>query len=542
MVEGRLIRTCKRLLAAALLMIGTATPVLAENNPRDLALYVRARAADADGNAGLAVDGYAAALTAAPDNAVIALRAYRAAIMAGDFVLMTRARKILERVNMAPADASLLALAEAIRAADKAAISAAIDRVKAGPLDFLAAPFAAWAALDNPQAALSALGAPDGNTIERRYSQEARALLLIATGDSAKGIDLVRVLLGNERASPDLRIIAAEFLAGAGQGDSARSLLVGNDPAVIAARLTLGNGRRATPAIGASFALSRLAADLDDGQSARLLVVIAQAALRLDPMNDRARLLLADALAGDDNRVGALAVLADITPASPYHERAKVQRIVVLQRAGETDAALNAAAEIANAPAATAGDIRRYANLLMQAEQFPAAADAFQRAINRDVAGADWVLYLQLGSALDRAGRWRQAKPVLEKAVALAPDQPVALNYLGYALLEHGGKPIAARKLLEQANILRPKDFAILDSLAWAYFLQGDTSRALPLLETAAKGEPANGTISDHLGDAYWRVGRKYEARYAWQAAVLVADDEDARRINGKIANGLADR
>lgn len=186
--------------------------------------------------------------------------------------------------------------------------------------------------------------------------------------------------------------------------------------------------------------------------------------------------------------------------------------------------------------------MRRHADLLADRAQFDAAAIAYRRAIELDPGAADWVVYLQLGSALDRAGRWSKARPMLEKSVALAPDQPVALNYLGYGLLENGGDPATARKLLERASNLRPKDLSILDSLAWAYFQQGDVRRAVPLLELAAKGEPTNSTISEHLGDAYWQLGRRYEARYAWRAAAVVAEATDAERLAAKIANGPAKR
>ena len=61
----------------------------------------------------------------------------------------------------------------------------------------------------------------------------------------------------------------------------------------------------------------------------------------------------------------------------------------------------------------------------------------------------------------------------------------------------------------------------------------------MPLFERASAGEPANGTISEHLGDAYWVSGRRYEARYAWRAAALVAKADDAARLASKIATGL---
>ncbi|MFX5130567.1 hypothetical protein ABTC50_20600, partial [Acinetobacter baumannii] len=85
------------------------------------------------------------------------------------------------------------------------------------------------------------------------------------------------------------------------------------------------------------------------------------------------------------------------------------------------------------------------------------------------------------GGALERAGQWRAGERELETAVRLAPQSAVALNYLGYARLEHGGAPAQAAKLLEQANALQPNEPSIIDSLAWAYFRGGDTARALPL-------------------------------------------------------------
>ena len=59
------------------------------------------------------------------------------------------------------------------------------------------------------------------------------------------------------------------------------------------------------------------------------------------------------------------------------------------------------------------------------------------------------------------------------------------------------------------------------------------------MLELAARGQPANATINEHLGDAYWSLGRRYEARYAWRAAAIVADAEDGPRIAAKIADGI---
>ena len=57
----------------------------------------------------------------------------------------------------------------------------------------------------------------------------------------------------------------------------------------------------------------------------------------------------------------------------------------------------------------------------------------------------------------------------------------------------------------------------------------------------AGMDTPLDVTINEHLGDAYWRAGRRYEARYAWRAAAIYADDHEAGRLRDKIADGLGE-
>ena len=62
------------------------------------------------------------------------------------------------------------------------------------------------------------------------------------------------------------------------------------------------------------------------------------------------------------------------------------------------------------------------------------------------------------------------------------------------------------------------------------------------MLEAALTLSPASGVINDHLGDAYWRVGRKREARYQWAKALSVDDDftgDDRARVKEKLDRGL---
>jgi len=52
--------------------------------------------------------------------------------------------------------------------------------------------------------------------------------------------------------------------------------------------------------------------------------------------------------------------------------------------------------------------------------------------------------------------------------------------------------------------------------------------------------EPGEATINDHLGDAYWRIGRKLEAKFEWQHALSLKPDKDQEPlIRRKIEAGL---
>ena len=54
--------------------------------------------------------------------------------------------------------------------------------------------------------------------------------------------------------------------------------------------------------------------------------------------------------------------------------------------------------------------------------------------------------------------------------------------------------------------------------------------------------KPADPVVNDHLGDAYWRVGRRIEAHFQWNhARDFGAEPEDLPKILDKIKDGLPD-
>lgn len=505
--------------------------------PSALTAYVKARAADADKRVDLAAAAYGAVLTASPDNAAVAVRAYREALAAGDLDLARRAAVTMTAAKVAPIDTGLLRIADLVRARDWTGAEAGATALTGTPLDFLTPSIRAWIAYERGDADPTAVLAADApNALARRVNGETRALILIASGRTDAAIVALQGILGTSPGSFDLRLSAAQLLAGRGRGRDAAALLTGDDPALAAARSALGRGVKGSAAFGIARLYDRLAGDIVEGDARPLAIVLTRSALLLDPSDDRARLILADALSRDGLPERALAVLADIDRRGVAAAAAQSLRISVLNRAGDTAGAIAAAQALSEVRGADATAAQRVADLLMAEERYDEAAAAYATAIARSGQAAGWVLYLQRGGALDEAGRWAEAKPMLERAVALAPQEAIALNYLGYAMIEHGEDPATARALLERAQKLQPGDSAIADSLGWAYVRSGMLARGVPLLETAARAEPADTTIQEHLGDAYWQAGRRYEARYAWRAAALYAEGDDAARIAGKIA------
>lgn len=94
------------------------------------------------------------------------------------------------------------------------------------------------------------------------------------------------------------------------------------------------------------------------------------------------------------------------------------------------------------------------------------------------------------------------------------PDNATALNALGYTLADADleGRLDEARALIERAHALAPDNPAILDSLGWVHFRRGEPSRALPWLRRAWAAMPDQ-EIAAHLIEVLWVLGEKAEAR-----------------------------
>jgi tetratricopeptide (TPR) repeat protein len=529
---------------------GLAVPAHASIDAGQEALqdYARARLADSDGALAESVKSYRQALALDPDSLVLALRSYRQAIESGDRALALRAAHILDQDMALPPDGPLLLLADALQKRDLAKARVLTGRLASERhFSFLAPIVESWISLSEGKYVPPALPQDSGMAaLTRRYLAEHQALQHLALRDVDGAMPFIEQALSlRTNMLPGLRMTAASGLADLGRKDAALALLNVPKKDVAALRTAIQSGRKPklqvrTAAQGYARLLMQLADDLSGENSRNLALSIARIASFADPAADECRIEVARQLLATDHPQFALQEMAAVKSRSLFANMANDVRIAAVLDAGDQDRALDMAQAVAAAPDADANDYARVASLLSRRDDFAAAADAYQKAI--DMFGekaVPWSLYLLKGGALEQAGRWDEAKAELEKAAKIAPNEPIILNYLGYAQIERRQNIDAALALLEKANALKPDDPAITDSLGWAHYVNGDVEKAIPVLERAVLGAPDDATVNEHLGDAYWTAGRRFEARYSWEAAYIYADEREQGRIAKKIQLGL---
>ena len=112
------------------------------------------------------------------------------------------------------------------------------------------------------------------------------------------------------------------------------------------------------------------------------------------------------------------------------------------------------------------------------------------------------------------------------------PNNSMALNALGYTLADRTTRYAEARALIEKAYALNPDDPAILDSLGWVNYRQGNLAAAEELLRRAYKLMPDH-EVAAHLGEVLWAAGKQDEAREVWRSAL--ADTPDSAILRGTL-------
>lgn len=186
------------------------------------------------------------------------------------------------------------------------------------------------------------------------------------------------------------------------------------------------------------------------------------------------------------------------------------------------------------------------ADSLRMQENFKESIKFYNQAIDTlpEISNQNWTAFYALGVAYDRDEQWAEAEKNLKKAIELSQNHYLVLNYLGYSWIVRGENVEEAFSMLVDAYTQAPNDGHIIDSLGWGFYKLGRYDEAAKYLEKASDFEPGNALISEHLGDAYFRNGRKVEAVFQWKHAIVLKEDieeVDVEKVKAKISDGMTD-
>jgi len=144
-------------------------------------------------------------------------------------------------------------------------------------------------------------------------------------------------------------------------------------------------------------------------------------------------------------------------------------------------------------------------------------------------------MYGDLAKSYETEGQVDMAIENYEAVIAITPRDVFALNNLAWLLATRKGDAKAALGYVEKA-VEAGKPYAphpvVMDTMGWAYYLNGDYKKAVAVLERAKGYLGRSARVRYHLGMTYVKLGRRAEAKSELEEALkLFPDSETAAEI-----------
>ena len=515
-------------------------------------LYLAARNALTSGESAMGADYLARVYALTPEQPRAREQAFTAALLAGD--LNEAARMAPTDPEVSPVIVQAGRLVEAVQTYARGDARGADAGLKAAPVGephdragFYVQGWIAASAKDWDRAL--AMPPADFDPVSSLVARANRARLLEQRRRYDDADAEWRDLTSHAIAGALFRQPYGEFLERRGRRDDA---MVQYDAAVTAGTAdrrvmqgrerVLAKGR--PPALpnlreGAAQAL-RTAADQMTAQRAHeFAAVYLRLAQNLSP-SDNTQLLIGQTLIQGGIEPAGRAALAEVSEASPaLYAAARIQMAMSLSKAKRDEEALIELRRAAAVRPDEGAVAYMLAGQLMQMERHQDALDLLNGPL-LNTADQGYEVHFLRGAAYESLDRDDEAEAELWAALQMQPDNPTLLNYLGYLWVDRGSRVQEGAAMIARAHAAEPKDGNIQDSLGWAQFRQGQYEAAVVNLEGAVDKQPANPEINDHLGDAYWAVGRQREAGFQWNRVLtLEVDDKRRAEVEGKLRDRL---
>jgi tetratricopeptide (TPR) repeat protein len=517
--------------------------------------FLAAQYAQQQQDPAVAASFYEKALNADPGNPFLVDNGFISALLAGSPASAALARQVPGNVL-----ATMLLGNQAVMQGDYAAAQVQYGQLPQDSLAGLLRPLLlAWtlAGQGNTGAALNEIvPLAENSPFGAIYILNA-ALIADNANDMRDAAQLYPLADAGDQA-PNLRLaqIMASWLARQGKTDLARAELVqmaSTHPslgiALPALLANMANPVIHTPADGIAEAYLAIAGSLDQPAQALLRTTFLRFALTLRPDLSAARLLLADVQSGGEQPPDepvqpiqlqqAIATLQPIGKGDPLYAPAVLQQADLLAASGQTAPAVALLDQLIAVTPGTIDPLQAAGDILRGGGQFSQSIAYYDRAIAllpQPAPSQAWALYYDRAISKDQGGDWKAAELDLQTALALSPNQPYVLNYLGYTWALRGENLPQAQSMLQQAVAVDPNDGPIIDSLGFVNLRRGNTAAALTLLTQAVQLDPDDAEVNAHLGDAFWAAGERLQAGYQWQRALGLRPDP---KLQAEIENKL---
>jgi Flp pilus assembly protein TadD len=349
-----------------------------------------------------------------------------------------------------------------------------------------------------------------------RAAGEARAALELAPDSPRAALAAAQALVAADPKAA--ATLLAQFLARHPASTEvrlayARVLLAGGDTA--GARKQFAQLVQDSPrdpdlfySLGVLSAQARLNSDARDYFTRYLALLETSGAAVRDP--DTVYLFLAQLAEQEKKYDEALGWLAKIDEGESAL-RARLREAQVMARQGKLEQARGHLQQVqASSEEERTQLVIAEAQLLREAKRNQESLALLEKALAASPKNPE--LIYDTAMAAERLDQVERMETLLRQLIAAKPDHAHAYNALGYSLADRNLRLAEARVLIEKAHALAPDDAYILDSLGWVYYRQGDLTKAREYLERAYKLRPES-EVAIHLAEVLWAQGDAEAAR-----------------------------
>ena len=384
------------------------------------------------------------------------------------------------------------------------------------------------------------------------FAQYATAVLAMQAGDTDYAEERALRAIELDPEWTKAKLLYARTMLLAGRQDEAidyTARLIGDDP-------------DPDPDARMELALMMMTAGRDDDALSQINQILLEQPSRADALRmmaiinfrlenlDAAWADFQDLLASGRFTMDALYYLARIADIREEHERAlrlysqvkSGPNAVISQRRAsaltafemeDPQGALQQLEEFGNnSPSHAIDMVLARAQLLASLERYDEALDLYGRYVM--YRPDDESALLGRGELLLRMGRLDDAIEQYRAAAKRWPESAMSLNALGYTLADRTDEYREAEKLIRKALEYDPDSPAIIDSLGWVLYKQGEYEEALAELQRAYERLDDH-EVAAHIVEVLDALGRRDEA-------LEVLEDAESRHTDSELLDDVRNR